>query len=170
MASTACYRGYECEYEVKNSSLQLRRLSINHQESDLPVSARKQPPRLNGVEATRLYEDLPFVGGWVFNNVELSVPYTGGLILGRGFIQLYGRIGFRKTWEYEQVYEVLFEDGLLVEEADMSLGISRIRERLRVERQRMPETTRKEVESWISATFRRDYISFMSIPDICWLR
>ena len=24
MASTACYRGYVCEYEVRNSSLQLR--------------------------------------------------------------------------------------------------------------------------------------------------
>ena len=127
MASTACYRGYLSEYEIKNGSLFLKNFYISNRESFWPFSKKKKPPILNGIKAEE--SDMNFCGDWVFRNVHLPVKYTGGLILAREFIEsLYIHIGFQSPWKYEEVIEILFDDGQVISENDLSSQIAYIRE------------------------------------------
>lgn len=156
MASTACRRGYNCEYKVENGQLLLNQLYINVEDSDLP-SLHQLPPDLNGSVAS--VSEHSFIGKWLFKDVELPLDYTGGLIIGQGFIQsLYVHMGFHPAWKYETVHELVFESGKLILESDLSSRMVEIREK--IEKTPLGESealSREQIESWIEECFRRDY-------------
>ena len=155
-SSTACWRGYLCEYQVREQGLYLHRLHVNHQEDDEETSAKNHPPRLNGVEATA--SKSSHIGNWTFEKVGLPIPYTGGLVVARGFIQsLYVHMGFHPAWKYEQVHELIFESGRLTSATDLSERMAAIREQLGNEDPLSQDPSREEIETWIEECFRRDY-------------
>jgi len=51
MSSTACYRGYLCEYAVQEDRLWLSKFHVNHREGLGRASTSKRPRALNGIEA-----------------------------------------------------------------------------------------------------------------------
>lgn len=158
MASTACYRGYVCEYKVDNDSLLLNALRISHQENDLPVSQKKRPPDLNGVKAS--VSEQSFFGRWVFQDLNMPLNYSGGLILGQGFIKaLYVHMGFHPAWKYEEVHELVFESGKLVSESDLSRQMLEARERMELESsgESKMKPSKEEIAAWVNEYFKRDY-------------
>ena len=156
MASTACYRGYLCDYEVKDGLLQLREMWVNHQPEEAPVSQRKQPPDLNGVAAVRDKKSL--VGDWHFREVGLPVAYTGGLVIGRGFIRtLYLHMGFHPAWKYEYVYELIFDQGRLTEALDLSPAMAGIRKKVRDDLEPGTKAWAEQIDDWLADCFSRDY-------------
>ena len=156
MASTACYRGYVCEYEVAESRLLLSKLNVHHQDTDAPASVLVKPPKLNGVEAK--ISEASFFGRWVFKGTNLPISYTGGLIVARGFIRsLYVHMGFHPAWKYEEVHELVFESGRLASEEDLSARIAELRGRITSGAVSSSKPSRNEVEAWVAESFRRDY-------------
>jgi hypothetical protein len=157
MASTACYRGYICEYKVDSGTLLLDNLRISHQGNDLPVSQNKQPPNLNGIVAS--LSEHRFFGRWLFLDVNLPLEYTGGLVVAKGFIKsLYVHMGFHPAWKYEEVHELIFESGELISESDLSKRMVEVRNKIELETTAKAEKpSRKEIESWINECFRREY-------------
>ncbi len=156
MASTACWRGYVCTYEVINGGLQLRELWINHQPGEAPITRRQQPPDLNGVRAIR--DEKSYIGDWHFRDAALPLTYTGGLLIGRDFIrELYVHMGFHPAWKYQHVHELLFDRGRLVEARDVGSEMARVRSRVRDELKPSPVANREQIEEWISDCFSRDY-------------
>lgn len=156
MASTACWRGYVCDYEVKAGHLRLRELWLNHQPGEAPVTRRVQPPDLNGVTASR--DDKSYFGDWHFSDVGLQLDYTGGLVIGRDFIRdLYVHMGFHPAWKYQHVFELEFDKGRLVQVRDASLEVARLRAHIQDGLKPGPAATRDQIEKWIAGCFSRDY-------------
>ncbi len=156
MASTACWRGYVCGYELKDGLLHLRELWVSHQPRKAPVTQRQQPPDLNGVTAIR--DEKSFFGDWHFDNVGLPLAYSGGLVIMRDLIrELYVHMGFHPAWKYQHVYELVFEQGRLMEARDASPEMARLRTRLREGLKPGPKASRAQIEEWINGCFSRDY-------------
>ncbi|MCG8016209.1 MAG: hypothetical protein JAY97_08340 [Candidatus Thiodiazotropha sp. 'RUGA'] len=158
MASTACWRGYLCEYKIENGELLLDKLYINHQESDLPVLQKKQPPNLNGSVAS-VTKNKSFIGRWLFEDINMPLAYTGGLVVAQGFIRsLYVHMGFHPAWKYEEVHELVFESGHLISESDLSSRMVDVRKKAEGDTMQINGTpSKKEIEVWIAECFRRDY-------------
>lgn len=156
MASTACWRGYVCSYEVKDDQLRLRELWISHQPGDAPITRRQQPPDLHGTRADR--NEKSYVGEWHFTDVGLPLNYSGGLVIGREFIPaLYVHMGFHPAWKYQHVRELVFEQGRLIEARDASNEMAQLRTRVQNELKPNSKAMRPEIESWIADCFSRDY-------------
>ena len=118
--STACYAGYIAGYSIIDGWLFLSNLEVGLPDEFYDPNYVGEPPKLFGVS--------PDLGGFFGANYEgLSepMPFTGGLILGNGFIwDLYEHSGSHPAWKYERVYEVIFDSGQVVEEHDRSASMA----------------------------------------------
>ena len=105
MISTACWRGYVCEYTVEDDQLFLTALEL---------SAAEPPDEIFGAEV-RLGETAEY---WP---IRVRQPFTGGLLLGAGFIEeLYVHMGHQPAWKYTTVLELTFDGGRLTVVHDRS--------------------------------------------------
>ena len=82
--------------------------------------APKKGPSIKGVKPKGQGEGRDW-----FNNhyLDLGYPlkYTGKLLLGVDFIPaLYVHMGTQLSWKYEEVHELVFKEGVLVEAYDRS--------------------------------------------------
>ena len=65
----------------------------------------------------------------VYKDLNLFMKYTGKIVLGRGFInKYYIHMGFQQAWAYEEVIELVFENGVVVNTINHNETVSRIRE------------------------------------------
>jgi len=157
--NSACWRGYVAAYGLRDDRLVLEELEINvHSQeweeelkrlrelkeirSHLPPLQRGPKPRpkcmkggacgpaINGVLPVAPPD--PKTSGAFSNNyhnVGLPLPFTGGVLLARGFIEdLYEHMGFHPAWKYQTVVEILFRDGLLIAKHDRSAAMAEQRE------------------------------------------
>ncbi len=142
-----CWRGYVCQYTVRDSALILERLSIG---------LREPGPEINGVRPT-----VPSEGSRVniYQDIDLPIEFTGGILIGDGFIQaLYVHMGFHPAWKFETVIELIFAEGVLAERRDVSDSMKTLRAHM-LERPMEPggRAGKEEVKSWIESTFSMDY-------------
>ncbi|HSX52739.1 MAG TPA: hypothetical protein VLF09_17375 [Cellvibrio sp.] len=157
-ASTACWRGYCCEYAVKNGRLVLHQLCINHDGGEAEQTAQTSPPALNSKPAALSTET--HIGKWLFDDVSLPLDYSGGVVIGRDFIySLYAHMGFHPAWKYETVYELIFESGNLVHTSDLSHRMAEAREKIaKNPAEDIGDYSNEQIEQWIKNCFRRDYM------------
>jgi hypothetical protein len=110
---TACWRGYLCEYAVQDNQLFL---------TALEAGMAEPPGELFGARA-RLGRAIA-----AYWPIRVRQPFTGGLLLGAGFIQeLYVHMGFAPPWKYRRVLELTFGDGRLLGAEDRSKLVARAR-------------------------------------------
>jgi hypothetical protein len=150
MASTACWRGYVCTYKLSGENLVLDKLSISSTET----------PELKGVSPTDMSERQGHsMFAYCYENVEIPVKFTGGLLLAKNFIQeLYVHMGFHPAWKYKKVVELIFEEGILKESRDISGKMEKLRERMIKQGEEEPGIeSGEELEEWVASTFRLDY-------------
>lgn len=119
---SACERGYVAKYAVKGDRLFLEELDINL-----------------GTEKPRLHGAVPSGSGTEYHlfdshytNIHMPIPYTGGLLIALGFVdELYVPMGFQQAWKYEEVHELLFENGRLKAARNVSDTMREFREEMR---------------------------------------
>ena len=124
-SSTACWRGYWCEYAIEDDELLLKDLYLYNSDD-------KYPP-LNGVEVSLPeFKEYKCQGGKkiimkahfghrVYKDVNIPIPYTGKILLGDGFTrEYYIHMGFQRGWAYKKLIELVFEEGILLECNDLS--------------------------------------------------
>lgn len=160
MLHTACWRGFVCTYGIERRRLELQRLEIGLDPDAAAAASAGTGARLDG--------RLPASAGgiaWVYDRLTLAVPFSGGLLLGHRFVQhLYVHMGFAPAWKFEEVHEVLFEDGRLVKAADRSEQMTAIRARAAGETPPGRGTSRADVMSWVEGTFDQRYGASRPLP------
>jgi hypothetical protein len=146
---TACWRGFVCSYRVDGGRLLLDRLAIC-----LDGAA----PKLFGVEQKEEGGEIRLFDA-VYEGLNHPVPYTGGLLLARDFInELYVHMGFHPAWKYREVHELIFESGALKRETDRSAEIAEFRREVADRpKEPGPGATRQEIERWIKRCFSQEY-------------
>jgi len=148
--STGCYRGFEAGYEVRDGFLFLVRLSVLY-------NSNRTPPSWNGLEP-RLRTNYPDM--WEYPELRYPIDYSGGLIIGRGFLQeFYVHMGFQRPHCYEVVHELVFEHGWLRQATDHSLRMEFARELIRSGHAEWAgvDLSRDDVGRFIDDTFSLSY-------------
>lgn len=131
MTTTACRRGYVCEYAVDDDGLFL---------TGLRLGMARPPARLFGA-------DLRVIGSAAtYSTLRVPLCFAGGLLLGaRPTHDLYGHMGQHPVWNYTEVLELLFDDGRLVAVCDRS------------ELMKQRRAAARDGDTWIETAFDRRY-------------
>ena len=122
--STACQRGFMCVYGVREDCLVLNAVETPLFIDDTGGVDELCQPKLFGKSPQKgLF--LPLCYG----PLQHPVPFTGGLLLGKDFIEeLYVHMGFHPGYKYRQVVELMFHEGRLVRSCDRSDIMAAFRE------------------------------------------
>jgi hypothetical protein len=124
MFSTGCWQGYYCSYEVVGQALYVKKIKIGLRGEQAEAAQRGLGPLLFGTRPVYCADD----GSYVYE-VSYQMPYTGKLTIGADFIwDLYVHMGFAPPWNYRTVRELIFEQGVLKENKDVSDLMASIRE------------------------------------------
>jgi hypothetical protein len=145
MMHTACYRGYIAQYEVRDGQLVLTRIHIQAEGEVLPI---------DGISPNQPFEhNRP-----VYEGLNVPAPFTGGLLLGRDFIQsMYVHMGFQKPIAYEEVVELHLEDGRVANIFDHSKNLAKKRRLAGEDAQKPWGKGRDDTMNWIETMFSLDY-------------
>jgi hypothetical protein len=158
MPSTACYRGWMAEYLLIGQQLQLADLYVFH-DAGLPINNRKpNGPVINGVSPQDPKTPLGF--NCLYKGLDLPLLFTGGLLLGKDLIRdLLGNTGFHAFWKFEEVHELIFQQGQLTKAVDKSDIARTVRAQHLVKGfLGRPDLSReKEVAEWIEGSFSLRY-------------
>lgn len=149
---THSYRGYNCRYVIKDGALRLRRLYLG-------LSEAGRNRELGGVLPTH----DPLQGCYVYDGLDLVVPFSGRLLISRDFIsELHFHAPFQNAWKHRVAIEIVLEGGRVVSTTDCSELIRRIR---RFVLQRASE---QSIESILAETpepsYWRDLINGVVLP------
>ncbi|BAB77352.1 MAG TPA: hypothetical protein DEF48_09805 [Nostoc sp. UBA8866] len=154
--STACWRGYYCTYEVTDTSLFLTKLNIGLSEAD----HLKRLLKLFGKPTTQYTKSW----GWESSDCKIDairklIPFTGGLLLGNDSIcEMYYGMGFPPAYEFRTVYELIFDNGKLIEEHDRSPQMAQLREILPIGTlNSRVSPSRNEIKQWLKQCFNLEY-------------
>ena len=153
--STACWRGYICWYAVVEDRLSLRRLLLG---DGSKLAGRKITPgaALLG-QTTKKAPEAWAHGALTVEDIGLAVAFTGGLLLGVGFVrETYVHMGFHPAWRYERVLELLADDGVISTITDRSAEMAELRTRIQSGATADPDGDRGGVK-WVERTFTLDY-------------
>lgn len=170
--STACWRGYHCNYAVADNTLWLRTVYVglglqDRQKAKLgkgPLLFAQVPSRYNRGGESVSSRNANLSEDWVssdyrYEGLNEAVAFTGGLLIGDQFIrEMYVHMGFHPAYKFETVLELVFESGQLVKATDCSDKMAEFRAMLKdCELQPDPRAGREEVMSWIKQCFSLDY-------------
>ena len=148
--STACYRGYVAYFAIDSRNrLQLTDLSTNN------GNGKWEIPSINGVQPRIIKPDRLW-GPYLhhrkleYTGLQLPLSYSGGILITANFIQdSYIHMGFHSPWNYREVIELVFLDGICINTNKLSEV---------AEHRRKDELIVSQFDSkWIGKTFDLSY-------------
>ena len=164
---TGCRRGFICDYAVKENTLRLYK-------STLGLDSKKSLPLLWGHTPRKAIEYHYKRNFWTgkktlvpretsgheFCYVELDtrIEYTGGLLIGRDFIEtMYVHGGFQQAYWFENVHELTFDRGVLTASRDVSDAMMACRREMsrRGKEQGLP--TEEKKQQWLEESYTLAY-------------
>jgi hypothetical protein len=129
--TTACRRGYVCEYAMENEVLYLRALRLG---------LTQPPSRLFGAEVRMIGSAA------TYSPIRVPLDFGGGLLLGaRPDHDLGPCRATHPAWKYTEILELLLAYGRLVEVFDRSESVARHR------------AASRDCDKWIETAFDRRY-------------
>jgi hypothetical protein len=159
---TACWRGFVCQYKVRDARLMLDQLQVSLAAPAEPgqrsAFVGQAGPAINGISPVFPNEAFPPLNNR-YEALNLEVQFSGGLLAGAGFLrELYVHMGFHPAWKYETVYELITFDGQVSEVRDVSQGMAAIRDAMG-KRAIQPDldVDEQDLRSWIESTFKLNY-------------
>src|SRR4051812_48640333 len=94
-ASSACWRGFICHYELRDDQLFLEEVQMALSSTPPPLLGREPEISIQKIGFNAAYRDL-----------GAHVAFSGGLLLARDFIrEHYVHMGFHPAWKYATVIE-----------------------------------------------------------------
>jgi hypothetical protein len=187
---TACWRGFVATYGLRENRLVLEELEINvcdpeweeelkrltelkeirrylppHRRGPKPQPRPMKPgpcgPAINGVLPLPPADPSGiFAFSDNYHQIGLPLSFTGGLLLGDGFIsELYEHMGFHPAWKFEKVIELIFVEGTLTAAHDRSTDMAEIRAAKAGSDGRTSTrfSSPEEIVGWIETCFDRRY-------------
>lgn len=141
--TTANWRGWVARYVIQDDRLRLADLH----DVGLALLGDEKLPKVNGVAPVREGR-----GPWSYPALNLPVPFSGRLLIARGFIQsLYRHMGFHPAWKYEESWELELDDGRLTEARDVSSSMEQLRSKIEADPMLDPDSEARP--GWIERTF-----------------
>jgi hypothetical protein len=135
--STATWRGYACQYAVRDGRLVLDKLEID---------VRGDPPLL--FETVPIKESGGFSFDAKYTDLDHATNFSGRILAGQDFIsELYEHMGFHPAWKFRRVHEFHFHEGALTRELDRTADAEAFRNRVAQD----PELAKRTIEE----TFQR---------------
>ena len=120
---SACVRGYFADYCLRDNRIFLDNLYIETKDGKYPD--------LNGKSADSFNHDKYGIFAEIFHiyeDVSLPLSFTGALLVGSNFISDYGTYTcVQNPWAYENLAELVFENGVFVQKNDLSDIASQMR-------------------------------------------
>jgi hypothetical protein len=120
--STNCARGYIPTYSILKDNLILASLDINLSKGD--SYERLEGPEINGIKPSPPDKSHGFNN--VYRDMNYPLNYSGGVVIGHSFIGSHS-MDVRSPWKYKHLIELIFEDGELIQEIDLSLEVGKMR-------------------------------------------
>ena len=158
MMSTACWRGYVATYRVVDGRLMLSELLVGSRSTGDGQVVCPRAALLGQVPTRR-----KSLGAFLYKGLGHDVPFSGGLLLGDGFVpSLYRHMGFHPAWTFETVIELLVRDGRVDAAHDRSVDAARVREQIQ-EGAEEPDGRPAGAE-WVEGTFSLDYRRTFGAP------
>ena len=166
-SSSACWRGYWCEYAIKDEKLILEKLLMFNEDDNYPD--------FNGIKVSpQEYEEVKYYtfdkGKKVYHkemepandghrtyeaNMELN--YTGKIVLGDEFMRdYYIHMGFQRPWAYKVLKEFDFVDGKLKGIIDHSNVAKELREMIERDPEGFSKMLRSNIPAFIEDSFSLD--------------
>lgn len=171
MSSTACWRGYWCDYEITDSQLLLKNLYLFNSEDKYPPIMGVSPSPVTYHDAKCYYmKDGKSVcevkqypdhdGHRLYKNINMSLPYTGKILLGSGFIQdYYIHMGYQRSWAYKKLMEFVLENGDVKQINDLS-ETAKLQRKAVDRGESLPSTkpgSAGDIERFVTDSFSLDY-------------
>jgi len=156
---TACWRGYICQYRLRDNRLVLNKLKIYLKTYGSSGSVDLQGPVINNVQPSfrppPKYEDF----NNFYDELNLEIKFTGGILIGQGFIQkLYVHMGFHPAWKYQTVFELIFANGVASEVQNVSQQVEELRNKMAKEAlEPNSQANEQELQALIKTTFKLNY-------------
>ena len=120
-ACTAYWRGYWCEYEISESGIVLKKLFVHTSDGKYPD--------IDGVQVNMNKNPIEYMGHRVYEGLSLNINYTGKMLLGDKLLSKYRiNLGCPSPWEYQELKEFVFVNGILTITNDYSKIAKEIRE------------------------------------------
>lgn len=165
MSSTACWRGYWCQYAIEDDILTLDELYLCNHDGKFPpingVTADEEEFEEETVYSKNGEEKcmIPkYHGHRAYKKINLLIPYTGKILVGKDFIQdYYIHMGFQRYWAYKQLIEFVFEDGILVETNDYSELAKNKRKQLKENNTNPRYPENGNIPAFVEDSFSPDY-------------
>ena len=118
-----CWRGYMSTYLVVDGTLYLDEIEIGLDPRD--------PTGRDHLRLSELFGNLKRNGSSTpghYESLEYPIAFTGGLLLGRGFInETYARMGFHPAYGFRHVVELALNEGQVVLAVDRSREMEEVR-------------------------------------------
>ena len=153
---TACWRGYVATFAIREEQLVLARLSI--QLGNMGEGRTFIPqvgPEINGREPALPVDQHPLFNN-VYDNLDLPLQFSGGLLIARDFIhELYVHMGFHPAWKFNEVWELIFDEGHVESSENVSEKVAVLRQKMK-QNSLIPPSREKQLK-WIDDAFRLDY-------------
>lgn len=155
--TTACWRGFWCDYEIKDGQFSLKTLYVNSKDNNYPV--------INGVSP--LLEPYPeakmlnYMGHHIYKDINVPIKYTGKIIAVDGLIMDY--IGVERMRCFENVIERTFKDGRCEAAIDLSNVVAEFRTELH------NEIEKKNIDNIFTRVDAKKFNSLMNSCDFWWI-
>jgi hypothetical protein len=175
--STANNRGFVCVYEVADQSLYLMKAYLGLSNSDVEAMQRGEHPAVFGQIPRRyMIEGLSTTMGgkstpklrptiresfeFLVDDLKVLIPFTGGLLIGGDFIRK--MYGFQAPYSFSVLHELVFHNGVLVEEYDRSELGAEFREKVHLQMRELETAAAWEMAmKWVESNFRFKYSRFL---------
>ncbi len=120
--TTACWRGFWCDYAVEDGVLLMKRLYINTEDGVYPdfngvspVLPQTPDKDAKGIQITTFSNIM----GMAVYEANMPMHYNGRMLLGRK--QVFSmNMGYAQPEYFAELLELVFEDGILQEANDQS--------------------------------------------------
>ncbi|MCE7747278.1 MAG: hypothetical protein GPJ51_02705 [Candidatus Heimdallarchaeota archaeon] len=143
---TACWRGFVLYYKLSDGKLLLQ---------DMQLSAEEYK-EINGITPKKTDDSFNFH----YQDLDLYLEFTGKLLIAKDFIQdMYIHMGFQRPSAYETVFEIIFDNGMIVSENDLSKLFKKRRKKNRSKGAHPKSMEEDDLQEWIKGTFSLDYDS-----------
>lgn len=154
--STACWRGYQAIYALVDGYVVLDDLKIGLGWEEAGVT--RKGPTIGG-RTPRISKRNMFGLTNAYKKLAHRLSYSGGVLLARGFIsRLYVHMGFHPAWKYQEVFELVFEEGRLISEGDKSAKMQEVRELLAATAKGPGGgASKEEISEFVERAFDRSY-------------
>lgn len=156
-ATTACWRGFVCQFGIIQNSLVVEELWATNGELIEGIFHPQPGPFIDGVtpdsgEKSGIFFNCRYCG------LSLPVEFTGGMLLGNEYLfDRYEWVAFKRPWQFQKVIELVFETGKLTQMTDLSQIMCLVRDQVEETLLSPFIEEREQARSWIQKTYNLDY-------------